>query len=89
MSNRIWYNTLIGGAGQDRFVIRQGAGVDFIVDFTDGEDLIGLAEGLTYNDLTLTQGSDGAQISVGNEVLAILNGVDIAVLDIQDFFEVV
>jgi len=80
-------DTLIGGSGQDRFVIRQNAGVDFIVDFTDGEDLIGLAKGLTYNDLTLTQGSNGALISVGNELLAILNGVDVAVLDIQDFFE--
>ncbi len=81
--------SLIGGLGNDRFVIRPGAGVDFIVDFTDGEDLIGLAQGLTYNNLTLTQGSNGAVISVGNEVLAILNGVDIAVLDQQDFFEVV
>ncbi|MEG4431598.1 Ig-like domain-containing protein [Microcoleus sp. F10_A2] len=79
-------DTLIGGSGQDRFVIRQGARVDFIVDFTDGEDLIGLAEGLTYNDLTLSQASNGALISVGNELLAILNGVDVAVLDVQDFF---
>jgi ELWxxDGT repeat protein len=82
-------DTLIGGAGSDRFVIRPDAGVDLIVDFTDGEDLIGLAQELTYNNLTLTQGSNGAVISVGNEVLAILNGVNIAVLDQQDFFEVV
>ncbi len=89
LSGDLGNDILIGGAGQDHFVIRPDTGVDVIVDFTDGEDLIGLAEGLTYNDLTLTQGDNGAVISVGNEVLAIVNGVNIALLDQQDFFAVV
>ena len=79
---------LMGGEGQDRFVIRKGAGVDFIVDFTTGEDLIGLAEGLTWDDITLIPGDNGALIYAGNELLAILNGVEVSAINQQDFFVV-
>ncbi|MGL5192449.1 MAG: putative Ig domain-containing protein, partial [Chroococcales cyanobacterium] len=79
---------LIGGAGQDRFIIRKGAGVDLILDFTDGEDLIGLAEGLTFDDLTLIQENNSTLIYANDELLAILNGVNVADMNQQDFFTV-
>ncbi|MCT7956023.1 calcium-binding protein, partial [Laspinema palackyanum] len=79
---------LIGGAGDDRFIIRKDAGVDWIVDFTDGEDLIGLAEGLTWDDLTFIQGNNSTSIYAGDELLAILNEVDISLINQDDFFGV-
>ncbi|MCT7960571.1 DUF4347 domain-containing protein [Laspinema sp. D1] len=82
------HDIVAGGAGGDRFVIRPNAGVDLIVDFTDGEDLIGLTEGLTFNNLTLAPEQNSTWIYAGNELLAILNGVDISDMNQQDFFMV-
>ncbi len=83
------YDVVMGGAGGDRFVLRDNAETDLILDFTNGEDLIGLAQGLTFNDLTLTQQNHSAWIYAGNELLAILNGVNASTLNQQDFFTVV
>ncbi|MBO0350759.1 VCBS repeat-containing protein [Phormidium pseudopriestleyi FRX01] len=81
-------DTMVGGAGSDRFVIRPNAGTDLIVDFTDGEDLIGLAEGLSFENLTLTQGNTGTLIYAGNNLLATVNGVDVSLIGQEDFFSV-
>ncbi|MEL6351990.1 MAG: hypothetical protein AAFR58_09505 [Cyanobacteria bacterium J06627_28] len=48
-----------------------GEGTDTIVNFEVGTDLIGLADGLTFGQLTLT----GNEIRLGNEVLTSLNNV--------------
>ena len=55
-------DTLTGGNGNDIFVIRAGdgssliEGTNIITDFSDGTDLIGLDNGLTFNELTIEQG---------------------------------
>ncbi|WP_052055374.1 lamin tail domain-containing protein [Myxosarcina sp. GI1] len=72
-------DTLIGGNGKDTFVIASGEGTDTIQDF--GEDLIGLANGLSFNDLTFS----GNSILSGKEVLANLEGVDTTALTATDF----
>jgi Ca2+-binding RTX toxin-like protein len=52
-----------GGQGLDTFVMRAGDGggtlqlADVIQDFEDGADLIGLAGGLAFADLIITQGT--------------------------------
>ncbi|MCT7967674.1 putative Ig domain-containing protein [Laspinema sp. D1] len=81
-------DVLLGGAGQDRFIIRQDTGPNLILDFTDGEDLIGLLEGLNWDDLTLIQGNNSTFIYAGDELLAILNEVDISLINQEDFFGV-
>ncbi|MEQ8380785.1 MAG: CAP domain-containing protein [Coleofasciculus sp. A1-SPW-01] len=69
-----------GGQGSDTFVLALGEGTDTIIDFHLGEDFLGLANGLTFEELTITQGSGGnkghALISSGDETLARLKGVD-------------
>jgi Ca2+-binding RTX toxin-like protein len=55
--------------------LAQGEGTDTIVDFEVGIDLIVL-EGLVFEDLTLTSVGDLTRIELGNETLAILEGVD-------------
>ena len=45
------YDELTGGAGSDRFVLSPNAGTDTITDFTFGEDLLVLSEGLTHGEI--------------------------------------
>jgi len=59
---------LTGGDGNDTFVIRAGDGsssyifpqTNFIHDFENGVDLIGLDNGLTFSELTFEQGTAGS-----------------------------
>jgi len=55
-------NTLFGGAGMDEFVLRSGA-FNFIGDFEPGVDEIRL-DGLTFGDLSFSQGSGDAGVFV-------------------------
>jgi hypothetical protein len=48
---------LNGGKGRDTFVLTPGNGTDTIADFTIGQDLLGLAGGLKFEQLTITQGT--------------------------------
>ncbi len=64
------------GEGSDTFVLARGEGTDTIIDFEVGRDFIGLADGLTFEDLTF---ADNA-IQAGSETLAILRGVNTATL---------
>ncbi|MGB3295252.1 MAG: calcium-binding protein [Phormidesmis sp.] len=70
-----------GGQGADTFVLAAGEGTDTIVDFEIGIDLIGLAGGLTFGQLTLV----ADEILFGEEVLASLNGVSATALTSIDF----
>lgn len=67
-------------SGTDTFVLATGEGTDTIVDFELGIDLIGLANGLTFNDLSFSEN----QIIVGEQTLAILS-VDTSNLSESDF----
>lgn len=61
-----------GGSGADTFILAAGAGTDLIMDFELGTDRIGLADGLTYADLSFGQ-SDGMAtifLTSSGEVLA-------------------
>jgi inosine-uridine nucleoside N-ribohydrolase/phospholipase/lecithinase/hemolysin len=64
-----------GGSGADTFVLAAGEGTDTILDFEVGTDIIGLADGLTAEDLTVTTASGSTTIALGDETLAILEGV--------------
>ncbi|WP_413168090.1 Ig-like domain-containing protein [Capilliphycus salinus ALCB114379] len=70
-----------GGSGSDTFILALGEGTDIIIDFEAGVDLIGLADGLTFVNLSLT----GNSIISDGETLAILNGIDTTTLTNNDF----
>ena len=78
-------DTLTGSEGADRFVLSVAQGSDLITDFTDGVDLLALSGGLTFNQLTITAGNGSTLISVGNQLLATLNGVQPTVITADDF----
>ncbi|MDA7759864.1 hypothetical protein N8935_06415 [Amylibacter sp.] len=87
------------GSGLDTIYLRIGDGgyalsdADIITDFTDGSDDFGLTNGLSFGDLTITQGSgdyaNDTIIKYGSEYLAILQNIDdFSLLTEADFEDV-
>ena len=82
--------------GSDTFVIRLGDGgssvetADVIMDFEDGTDQIGLADGLTYNEITLSQGEgnyiDDVVITSQGEFLVVVKDIELSSLN---FFDII
>jgi len=64
-----------GGAGSDQFVIHDDALTDWVQDFELGVDIIGLADGLTYEQLDITGGVNSF-ISSQGEQIGVLLGVN-------------
>ncbi|MEQ9369214.1 MAG: hypothetical protein RIG63_09315 [Coleofasciculus chthonoplastes F3-SA18-01] len=61
--------------------------MDTIFDFQVGADVLGLASGLTFSQLLLTQAEDNTLISVKNsgEVFATLIGIQVSQISQGDF----
>lgn len=90
-------DTLTGGAGNDAFAIARGSGgftlsaADVIVDFTPDADVIDLGDSLTFNGLSISQGTDERakdtilQDPVTGEYLAIVQNINATELDAGDF----
>jgi T5SS/PEP-CTERM-associated repeat protein len=87
-------DTLTGGTGADTFVYASGDGgatvdlADLLTDFEDGTDLIGLEGGLTFAELTISDGG-GADTTISvtatSEILTVVQGVTEDLLTIDDF----
>ena len=86
-------DTLDGGKGSDRlkggrdrdiFVLERGRGRDFIRDFKDGQDKF-RAKGFSFNALTITQSGNNALISLGNDEVALVRGLDAELITRADF----
>ncbi|NEP02092.1 MAG: hypothetical protein F6K58_26240 [Symploca sp. SIO2E9] len=78
-----------GLGGSDTFIFRSGDGIDTITDFEDGIDFLGLAGGLTFGALDISQGTGDNQndtlIKTGNETLAWLNNVQFTSITEDNF----
>jgi Ca2+-binding RTX toxin-like protein len=74
-------NTVYSGSGRDLFALTPSEGASTIVNFEVGKDLLGLTEGLTFDQLSISQGTNGneffTQIGIANsdDLLATLNWV--------------
>lgn len=78
---------LNGGRGNDLFVLAAKVGTDTVQDFDNGSDRFGLAGGLTFGQLTISQSNSNTliKISATNEVLASLTGVNANLIGVEDF----
>ncbi len=76
-----------GGQGNDQFLLTVGEGTDTIVDFADGQDSLGLPEGVTFEQVTLTQNGSDTEITLTEtqEILATLQGVEANTINQDDF----
>jgi Ca2+-binding RTX toxin-like protein len=81
LTGSVGNDTVTGGAGDDVFVLAAGDGTDTITDFVIGVDLIGLAGGLSFDDLSFS----GSNILTGSETLATLTGINATTLTENDF----
>ncbi len=79
---------LNGGGGNDLFVLEIGSGVDLIQDFSrrkDHRDKLALSEGIRFNRLTIEQVGDNTRITLGQDRLAILQGIEADSLSQRNF----
>ncbi|MEM7758364.1 MAG: phytase [Cyanobacteria bacterium P01_A01_bin.40] len=78
-----------GGAGADQFWVADTelqTEANHFVDFELGTDVIGFSNlGIGFEDLTLTQDGDRTLITVGEQNVAILNGVAAEILTSDNF----
>jgi hypothetical protein len=77
-----------GQKGSDTFVLRKGQGGDRILDFQDGEDLIGLAKTLAFEDLSIEKRGNNVLLSLETEKLAVIKGANVKQLSAEDFVSV-
>jgi 2',3'-cyclic-nucleotide 2'-phosphodiesterase (5'-nucleotidase family) len=78
-------DTLRGAQGRDIFVLERGGGFDTILDFTDGQDRLGLSRGIRFRNLDIEQTGRDSTISLGRDVLAVLRNTDASSLNARDF----
>ena len=80
-------DSISGGSGRDTFVFDRNHGTDTIADFTVGDDFIGLKDGLTVANLSVSVVNGNTEIAVGDETLAILENRSLSITEI-DFISV-
>ncbi|WP_416666764.1 alkaline phosphatase [Egbenema bharatensis] len=84
-------NTLVGGLGADQFWVANGSlpeAANTVVDFEAGIDVIGflgISEVSRFDDLTLTESELGTVISVMEQDVAVLLGVEASAIDSSSF----
>lgn len=83
---------LVGDGGKDVFVLATNKkdGNDIITDFQDGIDLMGLSNGLSFGQLTLSTGKERSLIIKNDQdVLVVLEGVYFSAITANDFTQIV
>ena len=77
LSGDIGDDFLIGGEGSDRFLLTSESGIDTIVNFATDSDKIILSNGLSFEQLQITQavGGNVVKIAATGSVLANVSGV--------------
>lgn len=76
-----------GGSGKDTFIVARNSGFDTIQDFRVGQDHIGLADDLTFQDLSFSRWGRGTLVKAGNEKVAWLDGVNPNQLSASSFVQ--
>ena len=79
-------DTLAGGSGDDVFVFDgvwgEASGDDVVLDYTDGSDMLKI---LNVDSITITDGPDGAVLTMSSGGSLTLYGVSAADIDASDF----
>jgi predicted outer membrane repeat protein len=85
LSGDLGNDTLMGGTGRDTFVFRVEDGSNTILDFELGQDLIGLASGLTFDQLTIDGDVNNTFIRTGDRLLVTAIGVSVSEITENSF----
>lgn len=88
-------DTIIGGIGDDRlrgqqgndvFVLAADSGLDQVLDFRIGQDVMGLSDGLTFADLSFSDSDIGVDILAGGSLIATIQRLSAAVFGVESNF---
>ncbi len=85
LSGDLGNDTLMGGEGRDTFVFRAEDGSNTILDFELGQDMIGLASGLTFDQLTIYGDVNNTFIRTGDRLLVTAIGVSVSEITENSF----
>lgn len=76
---------LSGGAGRDVFILKANGGSDIVTDFEQGVDVIGLADGITFDQLEFwgwtVESKSGASLVMTNVFTNSLTAADFITVD--------
>lgn len=78
-------DTLKGGKQRDIFALEVERGRDRILDFRNGQDRLGLGNGLNFDSLNIEQRGSNTLIQLGKTALALLQGVNANQINQADF----
>jgi 2',3'-cyclic-nucleotide 2'-phosphodiesterase (5'-nucleotidase family) len=81
-------NRAVGGRGRDIFVLTTGGGQTLVRDFQNGVDRLGIGASIRFNRLDIDQVGGNTLISLGRDVLAILQGENAGNINRRDFVRV-
>lgn len=81
---------LLGGSGVDVFAFAPGTGFDVIADYNDADDYIGLAGGLTPNDIYLQDSEYGAiaYVSTTGQALGLIYNIPSSGISSGTFYSI-
>lgn len=79
---------LTGDTGRDTFAVSYNEGIDTVLDFSLGEDRIGLVGTLSFNQLTISQDGQSAIIQYGQVTLAEVANITASSLTSASFTKV-
>ncbi|MDT9341677.1 hypothetical protein VV11_020525 [Trichodesmium erythraeum 21-75] len=76
-----------GGASKNTLIISPGMGLDIIQRFKDGTDTIKLERGIGFADLDIVSRDNSTlvKVTVTEEILARISGIDVSLIDKTDF----
>lgn len=78
-------DTLLGQGVSDTFIVSYNYSSDMIFNFTDGSEFIGWTGSLNCQKLTIYDSIKGAQISVSQQLLPIISGIDATLISEDEF----
>ena len=82
------HDVLVGDGGSDVFVVNALGGTDTIRDFNFDNDKIGLSDGITFDQITISQGNGAAIIDFHGQSIASISGGSPNQFDASKFIEV-
>ncbi|MEM6611603.1 MAG: Ig-like domain-containing protein [Cyanobacteria bacterium P01_C01_bin.72] len=78
-------DVLVGDGGSDIFVLNTLGGTDIIRDFNFSRDTLGLSNGITFDQIDISQGNGAAIISFDGQAIASVSGATPDQLDESKF----
>lgn len=85
ISGDLGNDLLTGGEGNDIFILIPNGGLDTITDFEPGVDHLMLTNGLTFDQLVISEAEAGTLISESNSPLVLLLNVASTQIDLDNF----